>query len=331
MNNPSQHLVPSICVTVAAALAGIAHAQAPSDWPARPVRMIVPFAPGGASDFVARILQPKLSEALGQQVVVDNRTGASGNIGVELAARSPADGYTIFLGNVGTMAINPAVFPKFPIRPERDFAAVTSIVDVPGALAIHPSVPGTTLKEFVDYAKTRPGQLNFGSSGSASAQGLAMEFVMIKTGIKLQQIPYKGGAGAATTALLAGEVSASLVTVASFLPFVKSGKVKVIAVVAPKRVPQLPDVQTMVEAGIPELTSGSWQGMYLPAGTPRPIVNKLNAALTKVLNDPWTIERFDLGGAQLMVSKSPEDFAAFMKAQNAFWGGLVKQLGVTGE
>ena len=299
------------------------------DYPSKPIRMIVPFAPGGASDFVARILQPKLSEVLAQQVVIDNRAGASGNIGVELAARAAPDGYTILLGNVGTMAINPAVFPKFPISPLRDFIAVTSVVDVPGALAVHASVPANTLKEFIEYAKARPGQLNYGSSGSSSAQGLMMEFVKHKAGLNLVQIPYKGGAGAAATALLSGEVSAALVSVTPFIPHMKTGKVKVLAVVAPKRLAQLPEVPTLAESGFPELTSGSWQGVYVPAGTPRAIVDKLNAALARVLHDPWTAERLDLGGAQLMPSASPAEFAAFTKSQNVFWARLVQQAGVT--
>lgn len=319
------------CLAAGSIVAGSAFAQQSPEWPARPVRMIVPFAPGGASDFVARILQPKLSEALNQQVVVDNRAGASGNIGVELVARAAPDGYTLLLGNVGTMAINPAVFRKFPVNPLRDLIAVTSIVDVPGALAIHSSVPSTNLKDFIEYARARPNQLNYGSSGASSAQGLMMEFVMGKAGIRLTQIPYKGGAGAAAAALLAGEVSASLVSVTAFLPHVKTGRVKVIAVVAPKRVHQLPEIPTLAESGFPELTSGSWQGMYLPAGTPRAIVNRLNTVLLKVLNDAWTMERLDLGGAQMMVSKSPEEFAEFMKVQTAFWARLVKQAGVEGE
>ena len=318
-------------IVASLAVAGSVFAQAAPEWPSRPVRMIVPFAPGGASDFVARILQPKLSEALGQQVVVDNRAGASGNIGVEIVARAAPDGYTLLLGNVGTMAINPAVFRKFPVNPLRDLIAVTSIVDVPGALAIHSSVPSNNLKDFIEYAKARPNQLNYGSSGASSAQGLMMEFVMSKAGIKLTQIPYKGGAGAAAAALLAGEVSASLVSVTAFLPHVKTGRVKVIAVVAPKRVPQIPEVPTLAESGFAELTSGSWQGMYLPAGTPRAIVSRLNAVLLKVLNDPWTMERLDLGGAQMMVSPSPEAFADFMKAQTVFWARLVKQAGVESE
>lgn len=313
------------------AVAGNVCAQPAAAYPARPVRMVVPFAPGGASDFVARILQPKLSEELGQQVVVDNRAGASGNIGVEISAHAPADGYTFLLGNVGTMAINPAVFYKFPVKPARDLVCVTTVVDVAGALAVHPSVPGTTLKEFINYAKSRPGKLNYGASAASSAQGLTMEYLKIKTGIDILQIPYKGGAGPATTALLSGEVVASLVTVASFVPHVKSGRVKVLAVVSPKRVAALPDTPTMLELGFTELTTGSWQGVYLPLATPQSVVKRLYAATIKVMADPWVVERLSAGGADVITSKSPEDCSRFMKAQTEFWSKLVEQVGVAGD
>lgn len=310
-----------------AALVPLAGAVQAQDYPVRPIRMVIPFGPGGASDFVARIIAPKLSDQLGQQIVIDNRTGAAGNIGVEIAARSAPDGYTVLLGNVGAMAINPSVFPKFPIKPMRDFIGISMVSDVPGALAVHPSVPGTTIKEFVAHAKSRPGQLNYGSTGASSAQRLAFEFFQNKAGIKLQHIPYKAGAGASTIALLGGEVSATMLTVASFIPHVKGGRLKVIAVVSPKRVPQLPEVPTMIESGFAELTLGSWQGVYVPTGTPRPIVSKLHTTLMKVMADPEVADRYTLGGALVMSSKSPEDFAVFMKTQTDFWVKLVTQLG----
>jgi tripartite-type tricarboxylate transporter receptor subunit TctC len=308
-------------------LALVAGALCAQDYPSRPVRMIVPFGPGGASDFVARIITPKMSDILGQQMVIDNRSGAAGNIGVEVAARASSDGHTILLGNVGTMAINPSVFPKFPVRPLRDFIAISMVSDLPGALAIHPSIPAGTIKEFIAYAKTRPGQLNYGSTGASSAQRLAFEFFQAKAGIRLAHIPYKAGAGASTIALLGGEVSATMLTVASFIPHVKSSRLKVLAVVSPKRIPQLPDVPTMIESGFPELTLGSWQGVYVPANTPRPVVNKLYTTVTKVMADPEVIQRYDLGGALVVTSKSPEEFAAFMKTQTEFWSKLVTQLG----
>jgi len=338
---PSSHLekTPMKCrssrlilgAVVLSALAAGTQAQSNSNYPSRPVRMIVPFAPGGASDFVGRILQPKLSEELGQQVVVDNRAGAAGNIGVEMSAVAPADGYTFLLGNVGTMAINPAVYTKFQIRPVRDFICVSTVVDVAGALAVHPSVPGNTLKDFVEYAKSRPGKLNYGAAAASSAQGLTMEYLKLKTGIDVQQIAYKGGAGPATTALLGGEVVASLVTVASFVPHVKSGRVKVLAVVAPKRVAALPEVPTFLELGFNELKLGSWQGVYVPKSTPPAVVKRLHTAVMKVMADAWVIERLAAGGADVVTSKSPEDCGGFMQTQTEFWAKLVKQVGVTAD
>ena len=317
-------------LTLFAASAAV-QAQKTDNYPSRPVRMIVPFAPGGASDFVGRILQPKLTEELGQQVVIDNRAGASGNIGVELSANAPPDGYTFLLGNVGTMAINPAVYLKFAVRPVRDFICPSLVVDVAGALAVHSSVPGNTFKDFVDYVKARPGKLNYGSAAASSAQGLTMEYLKLKTGMDIQQIAYKGGAGPATTALLGGEVVASLVTTASFVPHVKSGRVKVLAVVAPRRVAALPEVPTFLELGFSELKNGSWQGVYVPLKTPPAIVKRLHDAVLKVMADPWVIERLGSGGADVLTSKSPEECAAFMKTQSEFWARIVKQTGVTGE
>ena len=328
MRHTTQRTLLAIACLVAAAGA---YAQSAGSYPTRPVRMIIPFAPGGASDFVGRILQPKLSEELGQQVVVDNRTGASGNVGVEIAARANPDGYTIFLGNVGTMAINPSIFPKFPVRPLRDFIGITLVVDVPGALAAHASVPAATVKEFIEYAKARPGQLNYGSAGAGSAQRLAFEFFMHKAGINLVHIPYKGGAGPATLAVLGGEVAATMLTVASFIPHVKGGKVKVLAVIAPKRVAQLPDTPTMAESGFPELLLGSWQGVSVPAGTSRAIVNKLYSAVIKTMSDSETVKRLATGGAEVVTSKSPAEFATFLQTQTEFWAKLVKQTGAVAE
>ena len=301
------------------------------DYPARPVRMIVPYGPGGASDLTARIIQPRMTDALGQQVVVDNRAGASGNIGTEIAAKSPPDGYTIVLGTIATMAINPSVFPNFPVRPLRDFAPVTLVADFPGALAVHPSIPAKTIAEFIAYARGRPGQLNYGSSGSGGAQRLAFEVFMGKAGIKLVHIPYKGGAGAATTAVLAGEVAATMVTVASFVPHVKTGRIRVLGVVAPSRSPQLPDVPTLAEAGFPELTVGSWQALYLPAGTPKAIAGKLFATMRTVLGEPSLIERFVAAGGIVLPSKSPEALAVFTKEQHALYAKTVKAIGAVAD
>jgi tripartite-type tricarboxylate transporter receptor subunit TctC len=307
---------------------GPASAQSSANYPERPIRMIIPFAPGGASDFVARIIQAKLSDVLGRQVLMENRAGAAGNVGVDVVARATPDGYTVLLGNVGTMAINPSVFPKFPIKPVRDLIAVAAVADSPGAIGIHPSIPVKTINEFIAYAKSRPGALNYGSAGASSSTRLAFEYLMAKTGISLAHIPYKGGAGAATIALLGGEVQASFVSIASFIPHVKTGKLVVLAVSSERRHPSLPDVQTFPEAGFPELTASAWQGVYVPVGTPRPVVDKLHSAVLKTMQDPEVIDRLGIGGARPFLSKSPEEFSTFTKAQNEFWGKIVKQLGL---
>ncbi|MEK6592424.1 MAG: tripartite tricarboxylate transporter substrate binding protein [Pseudomonadota bacterium] len=306
---------------------GTAHAQSAPGYPARPVRMVVRFAPGGASDFVGRLIQPRLVQELGQQVVIDNRAGASGNIGVEVAARATPDGYTLLLGNIGTMAINPSIYPKFPIKPVRDFIGVTQVVDVPVALAAHPSVPVKTMKEFIAYAKAQSGKLNYGSAGAGSNGRLEMEQFMRLAGIDLTHIPYKGGAGAAATALVSGEVGVAFVSLASVMPHVRAGKLKILGVSAGKRVAALPDVPVMPELGYKDMQTGSWQGVYVPAGTSRAVVDRLYAAATKVMADPDVVKRINDSGAEVIVSASPAAFAVFMKEQNERFAQVVRQIG----
>lgn len=310
-----------LCLFVAAT----AYAQG---YPTKPVRMVLPFAPGGASDVVGRSMAPRLSQELGQQVIVDNRAGASGNIGVEVVARATPDGYTVLLGNSGAMAINPGLFPAFPIRPVRDFIAVTQVVDVPGALVVHPSVPVTTLKEFIEYAKARPGKLNYGSSGAGAPFRLAMEYFMREAGLKIVHVPYKGGAGAATIGVLGGEVNAVFTSLSSVITHVKSGKLKLLSVVAPHRLAVLPNTPTMVESGFPEMTAGAWQGVYVPAGTPRPVVNKLFDAVTKTMSDPEIVKRLQDTGSEIIVSKSPEEFTKFMKSETDLYAKVIKEIGL---
>lgn len=308
--------------------ADVVLAESPSDYPTKPIRMIVPFAPGGASDFVARIIQPKFMELLGQQIVIENRAGAGGNIGVEIVARSAPDGYTILLGNVGTMAINPHLYRNLKVQPMRDLIGITAIADLPGGIAVNPSLPVNTIQELIAYAKAHPGELNYGSAGVSSAQSLSFEFLIDKAGLKIQHIPYKGGAGAATIGALSGEVKIVVGTMASFAPHIKSGKLRVIAVLAQKRLASHPNIPTLVESGFPELTTASWQGVEVPAGTPRPIVDKLFNALMKVVEDKGVEERFDQVSAVVIVNKSPEDFMNFWKIQSEFWGKLIKRLNI---
>jgi tripartite-type tricarboxylate transporter receptor subunit TctC len=321
-----QFLARSMLVCAAAFSAAAAYGQAAS-YPSRPLRMVIPFAPGGASDFIGRILQPKLAEVFGQQIVVDNRPGASGNIGIETVAHATPDGYTFLLGNVSSMGINPSMFPNFPVRP-RDFIPLTLVVDVPGALAIHGGLPPNNINEFIAYAKANSGKLSYGSAGYGSAQRMAYEFFMSKAGIKMLHVPYKGGAGASTIATISGEVAATMVTTASVVPHAQSGKLKVLAVVAKKRVPALPNVPTMIESGYPELDLGSWQGVYLPKGTPKAIADKLFKTVVQVVHDPWVGERYAKASAQQLTSNSPQEFEKFMREQIAFWGKIIKDLGI---
>ena len=319
----------SIVAAACLIAAGSAAAQQSDAFPSRPVRMIVPNAPGGSSDFIARILQPKMGEVLGVQVVVDNRGGASGNIGVEAAGRAAPDGYTMLLGNVGAMAINPHLFPKFPLHPVRDFICVSTVVDVAGAMAMHPSLPVNNLKELIAYAKAHPGKLSYGSSNPGAAQSLVMEYLKNRNNIDILRVDYKGGAGPATIGLLSGEVQVAMATGASYIGHVKAGKLRMLAVVSPKRISAMPDVPTMVELGYPELNIGSWQGLYVPAKTSPVAVARLYDALTKTLRDPGVVQRLAGGGADVITSKSPEECATFMKTQLQFWGPIIKRVGVT--
>jgi tripartite-type tricarboxylate transporter receptor subunit TctC len=304
---------------------------AQTNYPQRPVRMVVPFAPGGASDFVGRIIQPKLSEELGQQVVIDNRTGAAGNIGVEVAARANPDGYTTLLGNIGTMAINPGLYLKFPIKPVNDLIAITQVVDVPGSLVVHPSLPVASVKELIEYAKANQGKLNFGSPGTGSANQLEMEFLMRATGIRMTHIPYKGGAGPAAIALLGNEVQLMFVTLSSSISFVKQGRMRALGIVAPKRVAAVADVPTMAESGFSSMTVGSWQGVFVPKGSPREVVKTLHTVVLKVMDDANVRKRLADGGVEVVVSKSPEAFGAFVKAENERWAKVIKDAGVVAE
>lgn len=317
-----------IASTLAASAAYAQTAEPISEYPSRPVRMIIPFSPGGASDFIGRILQPKMGEALGQQIVIENRPGASGNIGVRAAAESTPDGYTLFLGNVSSVGINPAMFPKFPVHAPRDLIGISLVVDVPGALGVHVGIPVSTIKEFIAYAKKNKGKLSYGSAGYGSAQRMALEHFMKISGISMLHVPYKGGAGAATVGTLSGEVAATMVTTASLVPHMSSGKIKILAVVSRQRVKALPNVPTMVESGYPSLDLGSWQGIFVPKETPKPIIDKLFGVVKKVVNDPWVGEQYERVSAQQITSDSVQEFAAFIKKQNEFWAKVIKDVGI---
>jgi tripartite-type tricarboxylate transporter receptor subunit TctC len=293
-------------------------------YPTRPVRMVVPFAPGGASDFVGRIIQPAMAEQLKQQVVVDNRAGAAGNIGVEVAAHATPDGYNFLLGNVGTMAINPNIFTKFPVKPLRELEGVTQVVDVPGCFVVHPSIPAKTVKEMVAYMKANPGKLNYGSPAPSSANRLEMEMFMAATGTNAVQINYKGGAGPAMVGLLGNEVQTMFVTFSSALNFAKAGRVRMLGVIAPQRIPALPEVPTMREQGF-DMVVGSWQGIYVPKGTPRPVVTKLFTVAHEAMKNPDVVKRLNEGGVTIVTSSSTAEFRKFWEAENNRFAKVIKE------
>jgi tripartite-type tricarboxylate transporter receptor subunit TctC len=311
--------------TLLAAAGALFAAQ--GDYPSRPLRMIVPFQPGGASDFVGRIIQPKLSEELGQNIVVENRVGASGYIGVEVAAGATPDGYTFLLGNIGTMAINASVFPKFKVKPIDAFIGVTQVVDVPGMVVVHPSLPVNNIKELIAYAKERPGKLNFSAAGAGSNSRLAFELFKQQAGIDVVMVAYKGGAGGASLGAAQGEVQMTMLTSSSLLPFVRGGRLRPVGVIAPNRLSVVPNVPTMKESGFPDLVVGSWQGVFVPRGTPQAVVKRLFPAVVNTMKDADVIKRLGTASAAAITSKSPEDFRKFWVSEHNRWAKVVKDIG----
>jgi tripartite-type tricarboxylate transporter receptor subunit TctC len=298
-------------------------------YPNRPLRMIVPFAPGGASDFVGRILQPRMSELFGQQVIVENRGGAAGNIGVEAATRAAPDGYTFLLGNIGSIAINPSVFPNLSVTPTRDLIAVSQVVDVPSVLVAHPSFPPNSIKEVIDFARANPGRLNYASPGSGSQNRLEMEVLRKIGGLDMVHVPYKGGAGPALSGLVAGETHLMFVTASSAVPHVKAGRLKALAVSTPKRMEQFPNAATTEEQGFPELKASSWQGIFFPVGTPKEIVERMHAVALQTMATPEVVQRLTNGGVIVATSASPAAFAQFVAAETQRWAKVVKEAGAT--
>lgn len=300
-----------------------AKGKAEDDYPNRPVRMIVPFAPGGASDTVGRIIQPAMADLLKQQVVVDNRGGAAGNIGVELAVKASPDGYNFLLGNIGTMAINPNYYTRFPYRPLKDLVPITQIVDVPGSVVVHPSIPAKSIKDLIAHMKANPGKLNYGAPAPSSANTLETIQFLRATGTDAVQVNYKGGAGPAMIGLLANEMQLMFVTFSSAVTFAKQGRVRMLGVISPERNPAYPEVPTMREQGL-NMVVGSWQGLFVPKGTPQPVVNKLFKAGTEMMKDPRVVKRLGDSGITIVTSKSPADFVAFLKMETERFGKVIR-------
>ena len=302
------------------------HAQ---DYPSRPLRLIVPTAPGGGTDFTGRLVAAKLSESLGQQVVVENRGGGGGSVGADNAAKSTPDGYTLLLGSIATHAVNPALYKKLPYDHLKDFAPVSLIGTVPNAMVVHPSVPVKSMQEFIAYAKANPGKINYGSSGVGSPPHLSMELLRSMTGINLVHVPYKG-AGPALADLLGGQMQAMCTSLAGLINFIKSGRVRALGVTTAKRNPQLPDVPTIVESGIPGYEVTIWYAVFAPVATPKAIVQKLNTEMVKALNSPEMKERMALQGMDPAPS-TPAELTTFVKIETAKWAKAAKDSGATAE
>lgn len=300
------------------------HAAA-QPYPNRPIRAIVPLAPGGGTDTVARLVASKLSEGLGQQIVVDNRGGGGGVVGTELAARANPDGYTLLVGSITTNAVHPALYKKLPYDHLRDFAGISMIGTVPNALVVHPSVPVKNMKDFLAYAKANPGKINYGSSGIGSAPHLSMELMRSMTGVNMVHVPYKG-AGAAVADVLGGQLQALCSSLAGLLPHIKSGRVRAIGVTTAKRNSQLPDVPTIAESGIPGYEVTIWYGLYVPAATPKAVIARLNAETVKALASADLRERLTLQGLDVG-SSTADELNAFTKAETAKWAKVVKDSG----
>jgi tripartite-type tricarboxylate transporter receptor subunit TctC len=312
-------------VAMCAFAASAAAAQA---WPAKPIHLIVPFPPGGVTDLVGRVIAQRLSEGLGQQVIVDNRGGGAGTIGAQLAARSPADGYTLFMGTA-THAINATLMPNAGYDLTKDFEPVSLVASVPLLLAVHPSVPAKDVQSLVALAKSQPGKLNFASGSSGSASHLAGEMLKSAAAVDMTHVPYKGG-GPALQDLLAGHVTVMFENMPSILPQVQSGKLRALAVTGPKRSPAAPELPTMIESGFPNFEAGSWYGLYAPAGTPKEIVARLHAEMVKALQRPEMRKQLSSQGAE-PIGNSPQEFAAFIRAEIAKWAGVIKASGAKTE
>ena len=310
-------------ILVALAIAFVASGASAADYPDKPIHIIVPFAPGGATDVAMRLLQPALTDALGQMLVIDNRGGASGTVGMELAAHAIPDGYTLFFGNVGTVSIDPNFFPKLQVDPARDFIPISLAGETPGILVASTKFPPNNPKEMVAYAKAHPGKINYAAAGISTLNTLAMEQLQRIAGLEMTQVPYKGGAGPALLDLIAGNVDIMLVTLSAASSHVKDGQLKALAVTTRQRVPLFPQVATMAEQGYPEAVSSSWQGLFALAGTPQPIVARLHAAMTRAMADPATQKRMTEAGIIPTVSASPAEFKEFLAGEAAKWKGVV--------
>ena len=312
-----------IVSVVLAAMPPLATAQA---YPAKPIRWISPWPAGGANDIFSRAIGQRIGESLGQQVLVDNRPGAAGTIGSDIAAKAPADGYTLVMRSSPTHAIAPALYPALPYDPLRDFSAVTLVGSVPNVLVLHPSVPAKTVKEFIAVAKARPGKLNFASTGNGTSQHLSAELFKFMAGLDMVHIPYKGTAPALTE-LVAGQVDLAFENMPALIPHIQAGRLRALAVTTTKRSAVMPELPTIAEAALPGYDASVWFGVFAPAGTPRPVVDRLHGEILKALQTQDLKSRMIAMGTEVS-GMGPDDFSAYVRKEIPKWANLVKAAGV---
>jgi tripartite-type tricarboxylate transporter receptor subunit TctC len=313
----------AVLALVCAALSAPTAAQ---KFPTKPIRIIVAYTPAGATDILARAIGQKMNDTWGQPVIVDNRPGANGNIGTELAARATPDGHTLVMGTAGTHGINPSLYRKLNWDAVKDFEPVSLVAMVPNILVVNNSLPVKNVKELIAYAKANPGKLNYGSPGNGSTAHLSMELFKTMTGTSLTHIPYKGSAGVLAD-VMGGQIALTMDNMPPYLPQVKAGKIRALAVSTAKRSPAVPDIPTIAEAGVPGYDSGAWFGLLAPAGTPKGIVNRLAAETQRILKLPDVHERIAALGAE-PVGSTPEQFAAHIKSEIAKWAKVIKEANV---
>ena len=306
----------------------IAAAQTAAAWtPTRPLRMVVPFPPGGATDVVARVLAERMQEKLGQPVTVENRTGAGGNVGVENVVRSAPDGLSMLMGTTGTLTINPHLYANMGFNPANDLAGISMAFATDHVLVVNPAVPAQTAQEFIALLKARPGQLSFGSGGNGSSTHLVPELFKLVAQVDMQHVPYRGSAPALND-LVAGNVQVMLDQLPSALPMIQGGRVRALAVTGPRRSRLLPDLPTMAELGLPQAEATSWGAVMVPAGTPAPAIARLNAVIREALAEPGVQQRLAAAGADAVVS-TPAELAGIMRSETEKWGRVVREARVT--